>query len=398
MRKLLQIFLILTIFLALIPYNASAITLGEYEATLQKYIDQANANQAAINKTEAQIKETNNEIANIKTEMTNLTAEIEKLNQEIVEYNEKIKEKSLQTKEIFQYFQMAKGENVNLEYIFGAESVTDMIYRMAIVEQMTEYNNKVTKELEGMIEQNKKREIEIDNRKKELSTKQKEMEQKLVSLGNSKQSLTAGGATIQDEVKNYRAIVKAYKDMGCQSNHVIGVDCATSGSAGVFRRPISTGYITSEFGSRWGSFHRGLDMSNDDPYNTRIYPVANGTVSAKYYDLYGALCVAIIHYEAASNTYYTSLYVHLSSWAPDLYVGKYVTTDTYIGYMGSTGYSTGPHLHMELAPCRLYVDGQCATWNSYVSFVKNQNKYNGFKGPRQLINFPSGLYNSWHTR
>ena len=139
-------------------------------------------------------------------------------------------------------------------------------------------------------------------------------------------------------------------------------------------------------------------MSNRDPYNTKIYPVANGTVSAKYYDLYGALCVAIIHYDAARNTYYTSLYVHLNSWAPDLYVGKYVTSDTYIGYMGSTGYSTGPHLHMEIAPCRLYIDGQCGTWDSYVLFVKNQNKYNGFKGPRQLINFPSGLYNTWHTR
>ena len=94
MRKLVQIVLIIAICLAFIPYNTKAITLGEYEAVLQKYIDQANANQAAINKTEAQIKETNNEIANIKTEMTNLAAEIEKLNQEIVEYNEKIKEKS----------------------------------------------------------------------------------------------------------------------------------------------------------------------------------------------------------------------------------------------------------------------------------------------------------------
>ena len=151
MRKVLTILLILVISIVLIPYGTNAITLGEYEAKLQKFIDEANANQAAINKTQAEITATNNEIANIKVEMKNLSDEIIKLKQEIVEYNEEIKEKSLQTKEIFEYFQMSKGENKYYEYIFGAETITDLIYRMAIVEQMTEYNNKVTKELESMM-------------------------------------------------------------------------------------------------------------------------------------------------------------------------------------------------------------------------------------------------------
>lgn len=396
MRNFLRIVLILVICIALIPYGTNAITLGEYEKKLQNYINEANANQAAINKTQAEIDATNKEISNIKTEVKNLLAEIVKLKEEIEEYNEEIKQKSLETKEIFEYFQMSSGENVYLEYAFGAETITDLIYRMAIVEQMTEYNNKVTKELEEMIEKNKQREVEIEKKNKELESREKELETKLVSLGNTKQTLTEGGTTIQQQIKIYQDLVNGYKSVGCKSHHVIGVDCA-NGAAGTFRRPVSVGYITSEFGYRWGSFHRGLDISNGDPYNTKIYPVANGIVTSKYYDYYGALVLTIEHYDAVSGKYYTSLYAHMNSWAPNIYVGKYVTSDDYIGYMGNTGYSTGPHLHLEIGPCRLYNDYGCYSLNEYMNFVKEQASL-GYKGPRQLINFPSGLYNSWYSR
>lgn len=397
MRKVLKILLILMICIALVPHDTHAITLGEYEAQLQKYKDDAAANQAALNKTEAEIAETNRQIENTKNEIKNLANEVTKLKEEIVQFNEEIKEKSLQTKELFQYFQMSNGENAYLEYAFGAETVTDLIYRMAIVEQMTEYNEKVTKELETMIKANQTREEEIKEINKDLEVKQKELEEKVVSLGNTKSSLTVGGASIQDQIKNYEEKVTYYRNKGCSSNDVIGVDCAVSASSGVFRRPVSVGYITSEFGNRGGSFHRGLDISNGDPYNTKIYPVANGTISSIWQDLYGALIVTVEHYESVSGTYYTSMYAHLNSYAPNIYVGKYVTSDDYLGYMGNTGYSTGPHLHMEIAPCRLYLDSACYTWDSYTNFVRNQS-YNGFKGPRQLINFPSGTYNAWYTR
>lgn len=396
MRKVVNVILILVLCFVMVPYGTNAITLGEYEAKLQNFINEANANQAAINKTQTEINATNKEIENIKTEIQNLANEVVKLKQEITEYNEEIKEKSLQTKEIFEYFQMSSGENIYLEYAFGAESITDLIYRMALVEQMTEYNNKVTKELEEMIEKNKAREKEIESLNVELQKRQKEMEEKVVSLGNTKSSLTEGGTSIQQQINIYQKLVQGYKNMGCKSHHVIGVDCA-NGAAGTFRRPVSTGYITSEFGYRWSSFHRGLDISNGDPYNTKIYPVANGIVTSKYYDYYGALVLTIEHYDAASGKYYTSLYAHMNSWAPNIYVGKYVTSDDYIGYMGNTGYSTGPHLHLEIGPCRLYHDNACYSLTSYMNFVQQQANA-GFKGPRQLINFPRGLYNPWYNR
>ena len=57
-----------------------------------------------------------------------------------------------------EYYQIANGNNAYLEYAFGAETITDMIYRMSIVEQLTEYNDKIMKELKQLIAENNKKE------------------------------------------------------------------------------------------------------------------------------------------------------------------------------------------------------------------------------------------------
>lgn len=102
------------------------------------------------------------------------------------------------------------------------------------------------------------------------------------------------------------------------------------------------------------------------------------------------------HHITSTDQWYTSLYAHMSSYAPNLYVGKYLTSDQYLGYMGTTGHSTGVHLHFELIPCR-YLSGSCYSWNAYYNYAINQFK-KGYKGPRGLITFPKGLYNSWNSR
>ena len=395
MSKLIKIFLVLLLTIMLLPINVKAITLGEYEKELNQYLTEAEKNKTEINKTEAEIKKTNEEIDKIKKEMQELTDEVTRIHKEITEYTLEIQEKSLQTKEIFQYFQMSQGENTYMEYVFGADSITDLIYRYAIVEQMTEYNNKITKELEELIEANNQREKEIEELNKQLKVKKENFDKKLIELGTTKSQLGSIHIELEKDIKEARETVQMYRDLGCESHHVIGVDCA-NGSSGNFRRPVSWGYITSEFGSRWGSFHRGLDISNWDPYNTKIYPVANGTVQMVAEDIHGALMVAIVHYDIINKQYYTSLYAHLNSYAPGLKKGKYVTTEDFIGYMGNTGYSTGPHLHLEVTPCMLYGDSNCRSFDSFLAYGRTVGE-KGYLGPRAKINFPS-IYTYWYNR
>jgi murein DD-endopeptidase MepM/ murein hydrolase activator NlpD len=314
-----------------------------------------------------------------------------------------IKEKSLQIKEFYSYYQVSNGENLYLEYAFGADNMTDFIYRMSIVEQMTEYNKEVIKSLNDMISKNEKREVEIKKKQKDLAKKKESLNDKVKSLGEDVASLEEGGVDSEKQLKIYQEIVASYKKLGCKSKDVIGVDCAVNGPAGKFRRPTAKGTLSSGFGWRWGSFHRGVDITSSNRRREKIYPVANGTITSKYHDNYGALVIIMEHYDSDSRTWYSSLYAHLSSYAPNISTGQYITSDRYIGYMGNTGYviprptasnpDAGTHLHLEVAPCRIYKDNKCGSWNTYVSFMK-RSASKGYKGPKQLINLPS----SWNSR
>ncbi|MBD8894221.1 M23 family metallopeptidase [Roseibium litorale] len=110
-------------------------------------------------------------------------------------------------------------------------------------------------------------------------------------------------------------------------------------------RPLESEQISSDFGPRLDPFlsriamHTGMDFKA--PYGTRVYATAPGTViKARYNGGYGKM-VEIRH----SNGLVTR-YGHLSQFL--VLEGDHVTTGDVIGNVGSTGRSTGPHLHYEV--------------------------------------------------
>jgi len=387
------------VYINFMPINVEAITLKEYEDKVAQYKKEAQENQNAINKTQSEINSTNNYINSLKNEMVKISNEVSDLNAEIEKYNVMIQDKLLQSKQILEYMQLSDGENLYLEYIFNADSTTELIYRKAVVEELINYNERAVSEMEQIIEDNKKRQIEIDKRKEEINNLQSQLSSKVVSLGEKKASLESGGVTVAEQIKIYEGIVNSYKKLGCKSHHVIGVDCAVSGSAGSFRRPTTNGYVTQEAYYSKNYTHRGIDVGSYNSRSEKIYPIADGRIYKIYKDGYGALCVLMEHYNPKDGKYYSSLYVHLSAYSPHIWEGKQVKSNEYIGYMGDTGKAYGVHLHLEVFPCRLYnwADPNCATWSSYVNFAEKQLK-NGYKGPRSVITFPTGLRNSWNVR
>lgn len=110
--------------------------------------------------------------------------------------------------------------------------------------------------------------------------------------------------------------------------------------------PLAGGYISSSFGSRVNPFdgysadvHPGIDIAAD--YGTPVYAGADGyVVHAGWYYGYGK-------YIKIEHDYgYQTAYGHLSS--IETSAGRSVKKGELIGYVGSTGYSTGPHLHYEV--------------------------------------------------
>jgi len=133
----------------------------------------------------------------------------------------------------------------------------------------------------------------------------------------------------------------------------------SSVSSGYFIWPVpSCTYITSKFGYRvhpiFGTtkYHSGVDIAAGA--GATIKAAAGGTVSiAEYSDSYGYYCV-IYH---SNGT--TTLYAHMNA-APAVSAGQTVSQGDVIGYVGSTGWSTGPHCHFEIR-----VNGSCVDPLSY---------------------------------
>jgi murein DD-endopeptidase MepM/ murein hydrolase activator NlpD len=119
-----------------------------------------------------------------------------------------------------------------------------------------------------------------------------------------------------------------------------------SSSSQSSRPPSSAGFIwptsgtlTSGFGWRWGRMHEGIDIAA--PTGTPISASASGTViHAGWMGGYGNL-VVIDHGNGLATAYGHQSSIAVAS-------GTYVSQGQTIGYVGSTGHSTGPHLHFEV--------------------------------------------------
>ena len=120
---------------------------------------------------------------------------------------------------------------------------------------------------------------------------------------------------------------------------VKGTKVIPSRGSGMFSWPTNGGYVSSTMGSRWGSYHRGIDIAR--PSNYTIKAADNGTVTFVGRDGSYGNKIIINH-----NNGYQTVYAHLSSF--NVNVGQVVQTGSSIGVMGSTGRSTGVHLHFEV--------------------------------------------------
>lgn len=120
---------------------------------------------------------------------------------------------------------------------------------------------------------------------------------------------------------------------------VVGTKVISSHGTGDFAWPTVGGYISSPMGNRWGEFHRGIDIARPSNYN--ILAADNGVVVSTGLDGSYGNKIVINH-----NNGYTTLYGHLSK--INVSVGQVVPKGSVIGIMGSTGVSTGIHLHFEV--------------------------------------------------
>lgn len=387
MKKLL--FLIFICFV-IIPCT-SAKTVGDLKEELAKTEKEYADNRAQTELTKEQIEQIKANIASIKKEVEDANIEIQKMITESEALNEEIDKMDKEMKSIMNFIQVADGESSYLEYVMGAKSFTDFIYRISVSEQMVKYNDNLTKEYNKKIKEYNKKQEELKTKQISLGEKQKSLELEMAKLGETLSELTLGKMDIADQIAAQKEALEAYSN--CSDDQDIKTCGVPTGTT--FSRPLSSGTISSEYGNRFHPtegvwrLHTGIDIAAPGS-SVPIYATANGKVAAIVRRSSCGGNVIYIHHKIGGVDY-TSVYMHLRS--INVSVGQVVTATTQIATMGGNPAveywdrcSTGQHLHFTLTKGLYFID-----YSSYSAF--ESHTFN----PRQMISFP-GTWGSFNSR
>jgi len=199
---------------------------------------------------------------------------------------------------------------------------------------------------------------QLQNKKAELDAQNKQMQSKQNELNNSVKEARLSAAEAQQAQKNAQAAIESdemnYEAVKKEIQKLIAAAAASKPqlSFSGFICPLkSYTRISSEYGWRKNpvsgvnKLHAGTDFAA--PAGTPIYAAASGYVQVAGWSSGGyGNYVIIYHGKMSDGNQYSTLYGHMRSVATS--AGKYVQQGEIIGYVGSTGNSTGNHLHLEV--------------------------------------------------
>lgn len=364
--------------------NKLSTDIKEKQAELHTNKSKIDTIQGQIKALDTKVKETNNKINQAEEEIKQTTREIEALFESIEQLEKKIEERDLVLRERVRAMQINGGSVNYLDVLLGANSFADFIDRFSAVSSLMEADREIMKQqnedkeqLENekkLVEQklseqeDKKAELEglkasLDSQKKQKAGLVQELEKEQKKLNTEKASLETAFDEVHEMSKEVeREIVaeqkrmleiarKAEEERKKQAAMNKPSSPSTGGvpsvSSGVWTKPAN-GRFTSGFGARVHPItgkrkvHYGVDLANS--VGTPIAAAADGVVfRAGWHSSYGNH-IMITH--SINGATYTTVYAHLSSLGVS--AGQVVNKGQVIGGMGSTGNSTGSHLHFEL--------------------------------------------------
>lgn len=274
-------------------------------------------------------QDTKKQIELTKKDIENKIVELEELTEE-VNYEKDTVEKLIdnKSKEVEKY-------NANIQQ---SESMVSN-YSNAIVEQEALIEKLLEEERRRVEEEERRRKAEEERKRKEEERKRKEEEEKK----NQEQSNNSGNSSNNNSNGN-----------NSSDNSSNGSDSSNSGTQGGFTWPLPASHtITSYFGNRGqptsgaSTYHQGIDIGA--PTGTSIVAASSGTVVTASYSAGAGNYIMISH----GNSVYT-VYMHCSQLLVS--AGQTVSKGEKIALVGSTGISTGPHLHFGVSVNGSYVD------------------------------------------
>lgn len=308
----------------------------EYRAAIQLH-----SNQQKLQGTVVSLRDQQYRLSTAKVQLDRLESSLLQLSTE---------EKNLKQEVAQRIRQIYKGERLSLLHIiFGAKDISTFLDRLY-------YQQRMIKRDKVVLEKLKIKTSQISDVKETLNTQKQAIVSTINAIEERRKEIALAVRINKDLIYRLQHDRNSYEmaedQLSRESNMIQSTIQSlmtrsspfTSYTTGEFIWPLY-GRITSQYGYRkhpiFGSrrMHTGLDISA--PYRTPVHAANSGKVIfTGWYGGYGN--VVIIDHGKSIST----LYAHLSSIA--IANGQSVTKGSVIAYEGSTGYSTGPHLHFEV--------------------------------------------------
>ena len=358
------------------------------DAEIGKLQAQIDANMSEIEKIVAEKAVIDQEISLLHDKMSNINSQIAVYSTMIAEKQKELDDalaRMEQLKKDYKERIRAMEKNGKLTYwavIFQANNFSDLLDRLNMVEEIERSDRERLDEIRQVAEEvdAAKAELEVkksaleqtradlEQTRKDLEVKQKESDAKLQELLNKgaeydkyieEQEAKANelNSQIDEREGQLDEIEKKEYEQWLETQKPANGNGSQTGSNTVGGKtwivPISYTYFSSPYGYRvhpiggdW-RFHNGVDLSA--PSGTPIYAARSGKVYYRGWWGTGGNTIMINHQDG-----YISRYLHMERFA--VANGEWVAQGQVIGYCGTTGGSTGPHLHFEIQYNGSYVN------------------------------------------
>ncbi len=379
--------IISVIILIILMFSLYVTVFAEDSTFYRNQQDAANANanqtQDEINKVDEQIDQVLQEVADLNESIRTYESELQQLNSRNAELEKSISEKeddlaekkaNLEKRLVAMYM---KKETTFFDILLSG-NLMEFISNKNTIKQAADYDNNLMEEVERLKTELQQEKAEVENIKQQTETKTAELqkvkaekEEKAANLNEEQQKLETQLSEYKAQAEQYaqlereaiakeeaaRKLAEQNKNSSSNSSSSSSTssNSTSSGNSSVISNPYSGGKvgwpcpassrITSQYGYRilFGvrDFHTGIDIGAST--GTNIVAAESGTVILANYGWNGGYGNYII---INHGNGLTTRYAHASK----LYVsaGQTVTKGQVIAAVGTTGNSTGPHLHFEV--------------------------------------------------
>ncbi|MCL4377376.1 MAG: peptidoglycan DD-metalloendopeptidase family protein [Actinobacteria bacterium] len=316
----------------------------------QEYLKQVKSVEDQLLSSLSELKDLNEKQAKAKSDIDRTTVELASKEQELNQINDELKQKTEILNQRISVIYKNGNESI-LEILFKAKDFIDFISKIKLMTLIAKEDIKIIREVKD------KREAELNIKKGmlDLIEKQKKSKQDIAKLVSQAEQKNAEIEKIYGEKSillskaqsDKNALLALQKELEAKESETARIlESYKYGSAPTGRLlwPV-LGYIASGFGMRFHPilhtyrFHSGIDIVAS--YGTPVEAADGGQVIQVGYD--GGYGNSILIYHGGG---FATWYAHLSGF--NCSVGQMVTRGQIIGFVGSTGLATGPHLHFEV--------------------------------------------------